>query len=88
MLKRRQNLATPNFLTNLTKLNNDSNIRYDTFPNPQVEAIGAARRIELPELLAIADVISLHCSFTPENHYLVNVDAIAQIKSGVMLINI
>jgi D-lactate dehydrogenase len=60
---------------------------YDTFPNPQFEAIGAARYVELPELLAKSDVISLHCPLTPENHYLINAEAIAQMKPGVMLIN-
>jgi D-lactate dehydrogenase len=60
---------------------------YDKFPNPQFEAIGAARYVDLPELLAHSDVISLHCPLTPENHYLIGAGAIAQMKPGVMLIN-
>jgi D-lactate dehydrogenase len=60
---------------------------YDLYPNPQFEAIGSARYVELPELLAKADVISLHCPLTPENNHLIDADAIAQIKPGVMLIN-
>jgi D-lactate dehydrogenase len=60
---------------------------YDKFPNPQFEAIGAARYVDLPELLAHSDVISLHCPLTPENHYLINAEAIGQMKPGVMLIN-
>jgi D-lactate dehydrogenase len=60
---------------------------YDKFPNSQFEAIGAARYVELPELLAKSDVISLHCPLTPENHYLINAEAIKQMKPGVMLIN-
>jgi D-lactate dehydrogenase len=60
---------------------------YDKFPNPQFEAIGASRYVELPELLAKSDVISLHCPLTPENHYLINAEAIGQMKPGVMLIN-
>jgi D-lactate dehydrogenase len=60
---------------------------YDPYPNSQFKAIGTARYVELPELLANADVISLHCPLTPENHYLIDADAIAQMKSGVMLIN-
>jgi D-lactate dehydrogenase len=60
---------------------------YDKFPNPQFEAIGAARYVDLPELLAHSDVISLHCPLTPENHHLINAGTIAQMKPGVMLIN-
>jgi D-lactate dehydrogenase len=60
---------------------------YDKFPNPQFEAIGTARYVDLPELLVKSDVISLHCPLTPDNHYLINAEAIAQMKAGVMLIN-
>jgi D-lactate dehydrogenase len=60
---------------------------YDTFPNPQFEAISGARYVELPELLAKSDVISLHCPLTPENHHLINAGSIAQMQPGVMLIN-
>jgi D-lactate dehydrogenase len=60
---------------------------YDKFPNPQFEGIGAARYVDLPELLAHSDVISLHCPLTPENHHLINAGAIAKMKPGVMLIN-
>ena len=60
---------------------------YDMHPNSQFEATGAAHYVELPELLSKADVISLHCPLTSENHHLINADAIAQMKPGVMLIN-
>jgi D-lactate dehydrogenase len=60
---------------------------YDKFPNPKFEGIGAASYVDLPELLAKSDVISLHCPLTPENHYLIGAGAIAQMKPGVMLIN-
>jgi D-lactate dehydrogenase len=60
---------------------------YDKFPNPKFEGIGAARYVDLSELLAHSDVISLHCPLTPENHYLIDAGAIAQMKPGVMLIN-
>ncbi len=60
---------------------------YDRYPNPQLESMGAARYVELPELLANSDIISLHCPLTPETHHLIDADAIAQMKPGVMLIN-
>jgi D-3-phosphoglycerate dehydrogenase len=34
-----------------------------------------------------ADVISLHCPLTPENHHLINAQTLSQCKRGVMLIN-
>jgi len=60
---------------------------YDAFPNAQFEAIGNAQYVQLPELLANCDVISLHCPLLPETHHLINANTIAQMKPGVMLIN-
>lgn len=60
---------------------------YDAYPNAQFEAIGNARYGSLPELLAKSDIISLHCPLFPETHHLIDADTIAQMKSGVMLIN-
>ncbi|MBO9999041.1 MAG: 2-hydroxyacid dehydrogenase [Cyanobacteria bacterium SID2] len=60
---------------------------YDPYPNPQFEALENTQYVDLPELLATSDVISLHCPLTPENRYLINAATIAQMKPGVMLIN-
>lgn len=60
---------------------------YDAYPNPAFEQIGDARYVDLPELYAHSDIISLHCPLLPETHYLINRTAIAQMKPGVMLIN-
>ena len=60
---------------------------YDAYPNEQFEAIGNARYVSLPELLAQSDIISLHCPLLPETYYLINPTTIAQMKPGMMLIN-
>lgn len=60
---------------------------YDAFPNAQFEAIDNAHYVQLPELLANSDIISLHCPLLPETHHLINSNTIAQMKPGVMLIN-
>ncbi|RYD73957.1 MAG: 2-hydroxyacid dehydrogenase [Sphingobacteriales bacterium] len=39
------------------------------------------------EVIANADIISLHCPLTPENHHLINSASIASMKKGVVLIN-
>ncbi len=61
-------------------------LAYDVYQNPELEALGG-KYVELPELFANSDIISLHCPLTPETHHLINAKAIEQIKSGVMLIN-
>ncbi|MEH1902099.1 MAG: 2-hydroxyacid dehydrogenase [Nostoc sp.] len=61
-------------------------LAYDVYRNPELEALGG-KYVELPELLANSDIISLHCPLIPETHHLIDTEAIKQIKSGVMLIN-
>ena len=46
-----------------------------------------AEYVELDELYARADVITLHCNLTPQNERLINRDSIAKMKDGVILIN-
>lgn len=58
----------------------------DPYPNPNVVNLGA-QYVELPELFARSDIITLHCPLTPETHHLVNEGNIALMKSGVMIIN-
>ncbi|PHM09600.1 2-hydroxyacid dehydrogenase [Nostoc sp. 'Peltigera malacea cyanobiont' DB3992] len=61
-------------------------LAYDVYRNPELEALGG-KYVELPELFANSDIISLHCPLTSETHHLINTEAIKQIKPGVMLIN-
>ncbi len=61
-------------------------LAYDVYRNPELETLGG-KYVELPELFANSDIISLHCPLTPETHHLINAEAIEQIKPGVMLIN-
>lgn len=43
--------------------------------------------VPLDELLAVSDVISLHCPLFPETREIVNKDSIARMKDGVIIIN-
>jgi D-lactate dehydrogenase len=61
-------------------------LAYDVYHNPDMAALGG-KYVELPELFAKSDIISLHCPLTPETHHFINTEAIAQMKPGVMLIN-
>jgi D-lactate dehydrogenase len=60
---------------------------YDAYPNPQFEAIGAARYVQLPELIENADIISLHCPLLPATYHLIDAEAIDHMKPNTMLIN-
>jgi D-lactate dehydrogenase len=62
-------------------------LAFDPQPNPECIAAGA-QYVELAELLRQSDIISLHCPLTPQTHHLINEQAIATMKRGVMLINI
>ena len=62
-------------------------LAYDLYPNSKFEAMDNAHYVELSELFANSDIISLHCPLTEENHHLINEKTIAQMKQGMMLIN-
>ncbi|WP_373602907.1 2-hydroxyacid dehydrogenase [Aggregatibacter sp. HMT-949] len=61
-------------------------LAYDPFKNPQAEELGA-NYVELDELYAKSHVITLHCPATPENYHLLNREAFAKMRDGVMIIN-
>ena len=47
----------------------------------------AGRSDPLPELLAEADVVSLHCPLTPETHHLIDAAALARMRPTAVLVN-
>lgn len=60
-------------------------LAYDLYPNDSGKEI--ATYVELDELLASSDVITLHCNLTPENTEMINKESIAKMKDGAILIN-
>ena len=58
-------------------------LAFDKFP----AAGSGLNYVELPELFAKSDIISLHCPLTEETQHLINADSIAQMKKGVTIIN-
>lgn len=58
----------------------------DPYPADEVAQLGATY-VPREVLLEDADVISLHCPLTPQTHHMIDADAIARMKRGVMLIN-
>jgi len=59
---------------------------YDPILSSEISAIGA-QAVPLDRLLAESDIVSLHCPLTPETQHLIDHDALARMKHGVMLIN-
>ena len=57
----------------------------DIYPTDAGRAI--AEYVEIDELFARADVISLHCNLTEENTAFINKASIVKMKDGVILIN-
>ena len=61
-------------------------LAYDPYPNRAIEALGG-RFVELDELLAQSDIISLHCPLNEATKHLINAQSLARMKRGSMLIN-
>jgi glyoxylate reductase len=59
-------------------------------PNRKAEAeaaVGARYCEQLDELLATADIVSLHCPLSPSTERIINADALATMKAGSILVN-
>ncbi|MCR4675633.1 MAG: D-2-hydroxyacid dehydrogenase [Sphaerochaetaceae bacterium] len=56
-------------------------------PHRDESGMEIARYVDLEELFASSDVISLHCNLTEENTGLINKENIGKMKDGVIIIN-
>jgi glyoxylate reductase len=54
---------------------------------PELEAHLDATRVELDELLATADVVSVNCPYSTDTHHLIDASALARMKSSAYLVN-
>lgn len=61
-------------------------LAYDPYPNRAIETMGG-RFVELDELLAQSDIISLHCPLNDATQHLINARSLQRMKRGAMLIN-
>lgn len=61
-------------------------LAYDMHRSQECESLGV-EYVELHELLARSDLISLHTPLNPSTHHLINPAAVAMMKPGVILIN-
>ena len=57
------------------------------YVSPSDKSCDFARRVELDELLATSDAISLHCPLTRETHHLLDAAAFNKMKPDAIVIN-
>ncbi|HWA89683.1 MAG TPA: phosphoglycerate dehydrogenase [Rhizomicrobium sp.] len=62
-------------------------IAYDPYLSPERAAKLGIEKVELNDLLARADFITLHTPLTPETRGIISADAIQRMKNGARLIN-
>jgi D-lactate dehydrogenase len=61
-------------------------VAYDVYQNSDCLELGV-KYVELSELLAVSDIVSLHCPLTPETYHLINQKSLQDLKRGAMVIN-
>lgn len=62
-------------------------LTYDPYPDEEFARETGCRYVELDELFAVSEVISLNCPLTRETEYMINKNSIDKMKEGVMIIN-
>ncbi len=60
-------------------------ICYDLYPNQAAETYGTY--VSLEELIGTADIISLHMPITEDNFHIIDAEALAKMKQGVIIVN-
>lgn len=60
-------------------------IAYDVYENPNLKDF--VTYVNLEELLAQSDLISLHCPLMDQTYHMINIDTIQKMKDGVILVN-
>ncbi|AVR96997.1 2-hydroxyacid dehydrogenase [Pseudoduganella armeniaca] len=58
---------------------------HDPYPSPAFAPLGT--QVALAQLLAEADIVSLHCPLTEETRHMINATTLASMKPGAMLVN-
>jgi len=61
-------------------------LAYDIQPDRELQEKGVVYS-SLSNLFQMADIISLHCPLTNENHYLIDRQSLALMKNGVSIVN-
>ena len=60
----------------------------DPYPNQQWADKNGINYVEMSTLIKESDLISLHAPLTPETDRIINAETLAQMKPGVILVNV
>jgi D-lactate dehydrogenase len=61
-------------------------LAYDVHRDAALEAIGVGYA-SVDEIVAEAEIITLHCPLTPETHHLLNPSSVARLRPGTIVVN-
>ena len=62
-------------------------LAYDKFPAAGLDNGDTVRYVDMDELLAKSDIISLHCPLTEDTYHLIDANALEKCKRGVVILN-
>ncbi|HUU14941.1 MAG TPA: NAD(P)-dependent oxidoreductase [Terriglobia bacterium] len=62
-------------------------VAFDVRHEPLLAEVLSFRYAPLDELLGVADIVSLHCPYSPKTHHLINAENLRHMKRGALLIN-
>lgn len=62
-------------------------LAYDKYPAPGLDNGDTVRYVSLDEIFEKSDIVSLHCPLTEETYHVIDEDAIAKCKRGVVILN-
>lgn len=62
-------------------------LAYDIYPNQEIVDKYGVKYVELPELLAKSDIVTLHAPASKDTEHLLNADAISKLKDGAIVVN-
>jgi D-lactate dehydrogenase len=62
-------------------------LAYDKYPNKKLESNNFFKYVELEDVFAESDIISIHCPLTEDTYHLIDKTAIGKCKKGVIIIN-
>ena len=62
-------------------------LAYDKYPAKEIDNGDTVRYVELEELFAKSDIISLHCPLNEETRHVIDAEALEKCKRGVVILN-
>ncbi len=62
-------------------------LAYDKFPTEGLDNGDTVKYVDLSQLFAQSDIISLHCPLTDDTHHIIDQNALSRCKQGVVILN-